>query len=200
MNNTATRAGGSHWARYRALYLLVGVCIAPVIASYIAYYVLPPEGRTNYGELITPQRPVPSLRLTKLDGTSFDLQSLRGRWVLLTVDSADCADACQRKLWKLRQVRLTTGKERDRIERVFLITDQAPLETMLLREYDGTLFLRADTGGVRSLLQPATPADLSTGLWVIDPLGNLMLRWPPDADPNRMKRDLNRLLRASRVG
>lgn len=200
MSDGATPAGGSHWRRYRALYLLLAVCIAPVIASYTAYYFLPPEGRTNYGELISPQRPVPALRLTRLDGTAFDLRSLRGRWVLMTVDSADCADACQRKLWKLRQVRLTTGKERDRVERVFLVTDPAPLETMLLREYDGTLFLRADPGEVRSLLQPTTPADLTTGLWVIDPLGNLMLRWPPDADPNRMKRDLGRLLRASRVG
>ena len=200
MNGTATRADGSHWRRYRALYLLLAVCLAPVIASYTAYYVLPPEGRTNYGELIVPQRPVPALRLTRLDGTAFDLQSLRGRWVLMTVDSADCAAECQRKLWKLRQVRLTSGKERDRVERVFLITDPGPLETMLLREYDGTLFLRADPGEVSSLLQPSTPADLATGLWVVDPLGNLMLRWPPDADPNRMKRDLGRLLRASRVG
>jgi hypothetical protein len=190
----------SHWRRYRALYLLLAVCIAPVLASYLAYYVLPPEGRTNYGELISPQRPVPALRLTRLDGTPFEIQSLRGRWVLLTVDSAECAAPCQQKLWKLRQVRLTTGKERDRVERVFLITDPGPLETMLLREYDGTVFLRADASELRTLLQTPAAADLSGGIWIIDPLGNLMLRWPPDADPNRMKRDLGKLLRASRVG
>ena len=195
-----TRADSSHWRRYRALYLLLAVCIAPVIASYLAYYVLPPEGRTNYGELVSPQRPFPPMRLTRLDGTPFELQSLKGRWLLVTVDASECADACQRKLWKLRQVRLTTGKDRDRVERVFLITDTAPLQTMLLREYDGTLFLRADAGELRSLFDPTTPADLAAGLWIIDPLGNLMLRWPPEADPNRMKRDLGKLLRASRVG
>lgn len=200
MSELTPPAGASHWRRYRALYLLLAVCIAPVVASYTAYYASPPGGRTNYGELINPQRPVPAMRLTRLDGTAFDLQSLRGHWVLVAVDAADCDDACQRKLWKLRQVRLTTGKERDRVERVFLVTDTAPLQTMLLREYEGTLFLRADPAEVRTLLQPATPADLAAGLWVIDPLGNLMLRWPPDADPNRMKRDLGRLLRASRVG
>ncbi len=83
--------------------------------------------------------------------------------MLVAVDAAECDDACQRKLWKLRQVRLTTGKERDRVERVFLITDTAPLQTMLLREYEGTLFLRADPAEVRTLLQPATPADLAAG-------------------------------------
>jgi hypothetical protein len=195
-----TRADSSHWRRYRALYLLLAVCIAPVIASYLAYYVLPPEGRTNYGELVSPQRPFPPIRLTRLDGTPFELQSLKGRWLLVTVDASECADTCQRKLWKLRQVRLTTGKDRDRVERVFLITDTAPLQTMLLREYDGTIFLRADAGELRSLFDPTTQADLAAGLWIIDPLGNLMLRWPPDADPNRMKRDLGKLLRASRVG
>jgi hypothetical protein len=200
MSGSASLAQATHWRRYRPLYLLIAVCLAPVIASYLAYYVVPPEGRTNYGDLITPQRPVPAISLTRLDGTPFDLQRLRGRWVLLAVDSADCASACQQKLWKLRQVRLTTGKDRDRVERVLLITDAAPLETMLLREYDGTLFLRAPARDVQSLLQPASSADLAAGLWVIDPLGNLMLRWPPDADPNRMKRDLSRLLRASRVG
>ena len=200
MNGSASPAQATHWRRYRPLYLLIAVCLAPVIASYLAYYVVPPEGRTNYGDLITPQRPVPAISLTRLDGTPFDLQRLRGRWVLLAVDSADCASACQQKLWKLRQVRLTTGKDRDRVERVLLITDAAPLETMLLREYDGTLFLRAPASDVQSLLQPASSDDLAAGLWVIDPLGNLMLRWPPDADPNRMKRDLSRLLRASRVG
>ena len=108
-----TRADSLHWRRYRALYLLLAVCIAPVVASYLAYYVLPPEGRTNYGELVSPQRPLPAIRLARLDGTPFELQSLRGRWLLVTIDASECADACQRKLWKLRQVRLTTGRDRD---------------------------------------------------------------------------------------
>jgi hypothetical protein len=199
MNGNASVAR-SHWQRYRALYLLLLVCTAPVVASYFAYYVIPPEGRTNYGELVQPQRPVPPLKLRQLDGTPFDLASLRGRWLLLHVDAAQCADPCQRKLWKLRQVRLTTGKDRDRVERVYLIVDSAPLETMLLREYEGTLFLRADATEIARLMQGGDAAALTGPIWVVDPLGHLMMRWPPDADPDRMKRDLGKLLRASRIG
>ena len=62
------------------------------------------------------------------------------------------------------------------------------------------LLLRADAAQLQSLMQPAAPAGLDGPIWIVDPLGNLMMRWPADADPNRMKRDLGKLLRASRVG
>lgn len=190
------------WRRNRPLLLLALVCIAPVVASYLAYYAFPPSGRTNYGDLIEPQRPVPPLTLGTLDQTPFDLASLRGTWVMVTVDHAACAASCQAKLWNMRQVRLTTGKERDRIERVFLIVDGAPTATMLLCEFEGTRFLRASLAELdRFLALPqSSNARLEDHVWVIDPQGNLMLRWPRSADPRRMKKDVDRLLRASRIG
>lgn len=203
--NHATRPAdqrAGHWRRYRTLYLLAAVCAAPVVASYFAYYVAPPTGRTNYGALVQPQRPVPELQLRHLDGTAFDLRALRGRWVMVAADQAACGEACQKKLWNMRQVRLTTGKDRDRIERVLFVLDEAPLQTLLLREYDGTLFLRARREDVAPFLAApdATASDLEGPIWLIDPLGNLMLRWPQGADPQRMKKDVGRLLKASQVG
>lgn len=195
-------AAPSHWRRYRVLYLLLAVCAAPVVASYLAYYVLPPAGRTNYGDLIVPQRPLPALDLLHLDGSRFDTAALRGKWVMLQVDGGACGEACKRKLWNMRQVRLTTGKDRDRIERVWLIDDGARLDILLMREYEGTRFLRARRAELEKFLAPTdeTGARLEGHVWMIDPLGNLMLRWPPDADPNQMKKDLARLLKASQVG
>jgi hypothetical protein len=191
----------SHWRRYRSLYLLLAVCAAPVFASYTAYYLSPPAGRTNYGALVEPQRPLPALRLHRLDGTAVAADSLRGSWAMLQVDGGGCDAACEQKLWKMRQVRLTTGRDADRVQRVWLIVDEAPLATALLREFDGTQFLRAGRDEVAAFLPLA---DSTTGLadhiWLIDPLGNLMLRWPKDADPNRMKKDLARLLKASGIG
>lgn len=202
MNATTNPTPASHWRRNRTLYLLLAVCVAPVLASYFAYFVVQPAGRTNYGDLILPQRPVPALGLARLDGTRVEMAALRGRWVMLHVDDAACDAACRRKLWNMRQVRLTQGKDRDRIERVWLITDAAPVETMLLREYDGTLFLRANRAELDAFLAlPADPgARLTDHIWLVDPLGNLMLRWPKNEDPNGMKKDLTKLLRASRIG
>jgi len=192
----------SHWRRFRLLYLVLAVCAAPVLASYVAYYLLPPTGRTNYGELITPQRPLPPLTLRELDGRPVAPASLRGRWLMVQVDGGDCNEVCQRKLWRMRQVRLTSGKDAERVERVWLISDSAPLPTIVMREYEGTRLLRADVTELKAFLLPPADAgsELADHIWMIDPLGNLMLSWPKEADPNRMKRDLAKLLKASRIG
>lgn len=184
------------------LYLVIAICAAPVFASYYAYYFVRPEARSNYGELIDPQRPIPPLNLKTLDGRPFDNASLRGKWVMLMVAGGDCAASCVDRLYHLRQVRLTTGKDRDRVQRVWLIPDQAPLSTMLMREYDGTEMLRADPRELAAWL--ATDAAAGTTyadrIYIVDPLGNLMMQFPLDADPNKSKRDLAKLLRASRIG
>jgi len=192
----------SHWRRFRALYLLLAVCVAPVIASYTAYYLMPPSGRTNYGALIEPQRPLPELTLRRLDGTAVPATSLRGSWLMVQVDAGACDAACEKKLWQMRQVRLTAGKDADRVQRVWLIVDDAPLATSVIREFDGTLFVRARSDEAAAFLPlPAEPAaKLADHIWLVDPLGNLMLRWPRDADPNRMKKDLIKLLKASGIG
>jgi len=186
----------------RALWLVLAVCIAPVLASYYFYFVAPPKGRTNYGELIEPQRPLPELKLVHLDGRAFDASRWRGKWVMVQVDSGDCDAECVAKLYAMRQVRSTTGKDRERVERVWLVSDRAPLSTVLMREYDGTDLVRADAAELEKFLAlpTGTQSRLADHIWLIDPLGHLMLRWPKDADPNRMKHDVTRLLKASRVG
>lgn len=214
--------------QWRMVALIGAVCAAPVLASYLAYYILQPAGRTNYGALVEPQRPTPPLALHALDGTSYQAAALRGHWVMLQVAGGACGGDCRHQLWIQRQVRLTTGRERERIQRVWLVTDAAPVDAQLLREHAGLLVLRADPAELAAFLplplpvssatagaaHPANDVDdgarapgsqppgaqLSDHIWLVDPLGNLMLRWPAAADPQRMKRDLTRLLAASTVG
>jgi hypothetical protein len=192
-------APASHWRRNRALYLLIAVSLAPILASYFAYYVMPPSGRTNYGTLVEPQRPLPAIRATALDGRAVDLRSLRDKWVLVMADGGSCDEYCRSKLFHMRQQRTMAGKDSDAIERVWLITDEAPVDDALVRDYAGTSMLRVDVRDVRGLLAlPDSPeASLRDHIWVIDPLGNLMLRWPRDPDPKGTKADIARLLRAS---
>jgi hypothetical protein len=196
---SSSPAERSHWSRYRTLYIVMALCAAPVVASYFAYYVVPPSGRTNYGTLIEPQRPLPELRVETLDGRPFDLKSLAGRWILLMVDRGDCDAACSEKLLSMRQQRLMTGKDRDRVERVWLIPDTEPLSTMVMREYEGTLFLRAPAAALAAWLpvDAAANTKIEDHVFVIDPFGNLMMRWPRAADQSAVKRDLAKLLRAS---
>ena len=170
---------------------IAALCAAPVIASYLAFYVWQPTGRTNYGELLEP-RPLPAAAFSHLDGRPFRFAELRGKWVMLTLDSGACPQACEERLFMMRQTRLMQGKDAERIERVFLATDDAPLSTMLLREFDGTRMIRAPGAGA---MFPA-PDGSSAHIFLADPRGNLMLRFPRDPDPKGIRKDLERLLRA----
>jgi cytochrome oxidase Cu insertion factor (SCO1/SenC/PrrC family) len=197
MTGPGTVAGGQpgHWQRYRVLYAIIALCSAPVLASYLAYYVFPPSGRTNYGTLITP-RPIPAAPFAALDGRPFSFKELAGQWVMVAAAPAACDAACASALLQMRQQRLMTGKERDRVERVWLITDDAPVAPELLRDHEGTFFVRASAATVREFLA-ADAGALAGHVWLVDPMGNLMLRWPQDPEPQRVKKDLSRLLSAS---
>ncbi|RZI43497.1 cytochrome C oxidase subunit I [Herbaspirillum sp. HC18] len=184
------------------LFAVLAVCAAPVIASYLTYYVIKPESRTNYGALIDPRAyPLPAtLKLSSLDGKPAVFDTFKGKWVMLQLGDADCDDACRRRLHDMRQLRLAQGKDMDRIERVWLVTDDKPLETLLMREYDGTHILRANRDALRIWLPAESGTSAADHIYMIDPLGNLMMRFPKEADPNKIKKDIAKLLKASRIG
>jgi cytochrome oxidase Cu insertion factor (SCO1/SenC/PrrC family) len=184
------------------LFLIIAICAAPMIASYFTYYVIKPESRTNYGTLLDPRKyPIPtSLATATLAGQQTSLEAFKGKWIMLLVNGGNCDEACRTKLYDIRQLRLTQGKDMDRIERVWLITDKEPLDTTLMREYDGTHMLRTNPEAVKAWLPVDENTAPSDHIYLIDPLGNLMMRYPKDADPNKIKRDLVKLLKASRIG
>jgi glutathione peroxidase-family protein len=182
------------------LFAVILVCAAPMIASYLAYYVIKPQGRNNYGELIDPRaHPIPALASTTLDGKPARLEDFKGKWVMLKVGAGDCADACQKQLFAMRQLRLMQGKEQDRVERVWLVTDSSPLDTMLIRQYDGMHMLRARADAVAKWL-PADAGSVADHIWLIDPQGHLMMRFPKDPEPRKVHKDIAKLLKASAVG
>ncbi len=186
--------------RWKLLAILL-VCASPLIASYFVYYVVKPDGRTNYGEILDPRKhPMPKLASTALDGAPNGLDAYKGKWIMLQADVAACDTVCKKKLFEMRQLRLTQGKAMTRIERVWLITDAAPLDTMLMREYDGTRMLRVPKAELEKWLPVEAGTKVTDHLYMIDPLGNLMMRFPKDADPNKVKKDLGKLMRASSIG
>lgn len=189
------------------LLAVLAVCAMPLIGSYFAYYVIKPSGRTNYGSLIDPRDfPIPALASTNLEGKPASLDDYKGKWIMLKVGPSDCQQACQDQLFAMRQLRTMQGKEMERIERVWLITDKEPLETVLLRVNDGTRMLRADGAAVAKWLpleqgEGAQAGDKAADhIYLIDPLGHLMMRFPKDPDPAKVKKDLGKLLKASAIG
>ncbi len=196
-----TADAGRRTARGRLKMLLVLlVCAAPVVASYFTYFVIRPEARTNYGELILPTRPLPALALQALDGTALDAATLKGQWLLVAVGPSACADACQRQLFMQRQLREMLGRERDRLDKIWLVTDGAPLSAELQAAVSVGVpvrALRVDRHALATWLVPAPGQALEDHLYVVDPMGEWMMRMPARPEPARVKRDLERLLRAS---
>lgn len=175
-----------------ALIFLIGAL--PLLGSYALYLFWRPEKFVNYGELIKPV-PVAEVVLPERGGREFRFVDLRGTWVLLMVDAGACDAHCRQKLLYMRQVRLTQGKDQDRIERLWLISDGLRPPTELDREFHGTRMVLLEQSAFLARLPAAqSPTE---HIYIVDPMGNLMMRFPRFADPNRMKKDVSRLLRLS---
>lgn len=192
-------AQGSRFARWKMLSVLL-VCAAPVIASYLTYYVIRPEGHRNFGELIQPQRPMPALATVALDGQQGVLTALKKQWLLVSVAPGDCDSACQNHLYLQRQMRESLGKEKERLDWVWLIPDGAAPPAALLPGLKQATVLHVDGAALAEWLQPTAGHTLAEHLYVIDPMGNWMMRFAPGMDASaaaKAKKDLDRLLRAS---
>lgn len=189
----------SRYGRWKMLGVLA-ICAAPVIASYFTYYVIRPEGRRNYGELINPQRTFPDATVHDLSGSAVPLSSLKGQWLLVSVAGGDCDAVCQKHLYLQRQLRESLGKEKDRLDWVWLINDAATPPPALGTALQKATVLRMDSAALGAWLAPSEGHHLAEHLYVVDPMGNWMMRFPAAMDSSgaaKAKRDLERLLRAS---
>lgn len=194
------------------LFLILAICLAPVILALLAYYVpelgLRPSGSTNNGDLVNPQRSLPAasaLDLKTRDGQPFDLRSLAGKWILVSAGPGACPETCVTKLFILRNSQASQGKDVNRMKRVWLVTDDAPVPDQIEKAYGDTIILRADPARLAAYLTPNTPIQdasntLAQFMWIIDPLGNLMMQYPRNIDPISVRSDLQKLLRNSHIG
>jgi hypothetical protein len=187
--------------RFKML-LIMAACAAPMIASYALYYgVRPTGGATAYSDLIQPTVAMPAVPALPLDGGAPQvLRGLAGQWLLVVVDSGACADACEQRLYMQRQLREMNGRDRDRIDKLWLVIDDAPVKPALqqaLAATPGMHILRVPRATVAAWLKPAPGQALEDHLYIVDPLGEWMMRAPAQADPSKLKRDIGRLLRAS---
>ena len=164
------------------LVLVAAVCAAPVVLGTLVYLSGWSVGNPgNYGELLPPRVVVGA-----------PLETLRGKWVLMTFDAAACDAYCEKKLYFMRQARRAQGKDMERIERLWIVTDGGTPRADVLAAMEGTRIGR--------LPQESFPGKPSDHIYVVDPLGNLMMRFPRDPDPSRIIKDLQRLLKLSRFG
>jgi hypothetical protein len=192
-------ASRTNAGRIRMIFVML-VCAAPVIASYLTYYVIRPQTLRNFGTLIQPVKPLPGINAQALDGKEVSLSSLKGQWLLVSVASAACDSACQSNLLLQRQIRASLGREKERTDWVWLVTDNEPVSKELLAGTSDAVVLRVTPENLSPWLSAEPGHDLAEHLYLIDPHGNWMMRFPPGLNIEQaasLKRDWERLLRAS---
>ncbi len=191
------RTGRGRWG----LLVILLACAAPVIASYFTYYVIRPEGRSNYATLIEPAREMPAaLNLQDVHGRTVSPAMLRGQWLIVVAAPAACDTECEKRLFAQRQLREMTGRERERIDKLWLVTDSAPIKPELLTALaatPATQVLRVPAAELGAWLAAAPGESLDSHLYLIDPMGRWMMRAPVTLEPSKFKRDIDRVLRAS---
>jgi hypothetical protein len=177
-------------------------CSLPIVVAYFVFYVVRPHGEASFGELILPVRPMSEAAATTLDGTPVPLPSLKAQWLLVKVDGGACVQDCQKQLTVLRQFRLMLGKDMDRVDWLWLVNDQAPVDAQLttLLQHDNATVLRVDAQVLYTWLPAPEGQRQQDFIYVVDPMGNAMMRFSSRLDSAaaaKAKRDMEHLLRAS---
>lgn len=184
----------------RVMLLILLACSAPVVAAYLAFFVVRWEGKPQHGTLIQPTRALPTRTLTTLDGQPVPALSLKGQWLLVVAAPSTCDETCERLLYTQRQLRQMVGRERDRIDKVWFVTDDGQPRPALLaavRAEPEVTVLRFPQSDIAAWLAPEAGQPLQAHLYLVDPMGELMLRFPVALNPQKAKGELDRLLRAS---
>ncbi len=177
-------------------------CSLPVLLAMFVFFVVKPTGQANFGELIHPARPMPPVSLITAKGGSVALADLKGQWLLVSVGSAACATDCAQHLFIQRQLREMLNKDKDRVDRVWLVTDDAPINEQVQALLADTKVLRVSTPVLHAWLGDMSESEITQQLFVVDPQGHAMLRMPADMtgkQASAAKSLLQKLLMASVV-
>ena len=198
MNTTpehaAPRSRGQIW-------LLIGVFFAPLLVAFLLYYGVEgwrPTGRTNHGELIQPPRAVPRVAMQSASGEALADDFMLRKWSLVFIGAGDCSMRCREALAHMRQVRLALNDDMPRVQRVFLVTDQCCDLDFLQREHPGLITAKAEGAAVEML--QAFPQPQAGDIYIVDPLGNAMMRYTADAPAKGLLEDMKKLLKLSHIG
>lgn len=200
----------SRQRRGRLVMLVLAGCFLLGVAIAYSLYVFGwrPAHTGNYGELVEPPRPIArGAAFTTLEGGTLGADALQGKWTYVTFAAADCLKPCMQNLYKMRQVVAAQGKDATRVQRWLVISEPRDLDRLrhTLEEYPGMQVISGPRAVVQAFarqfaLPSGTPVEDPDRIYLVDPLGNLMMSYPSGSDPSGMRKDLARLLRVSRIG
>ena len=192
----------------RQLVALAALFFVPLAVAFWLYYGPTdwrPAGGSNKGELIDPARPMPAVSLPMADGSQSGTGFLRGKWTMFYVGDGACDERCRKALYLTRQSRTALNKDMDRIQRVFLATGTRLDSEFFAQEHPDLLVLKLQGPDAARLVEPIPayvdgPVGSAGRIYLVDPLGNLLMSYPASAPDKALLTDLKKLLRLSHIG
>jgi cytochrome oxidase Cu insertion factor (SCO1/SenC/PrrC family) len=192
----------------RQLLALAALFFVPLAIAFWMYYGPTgwrPAGDASKGDLIDPARPLPEIALPTMDGGTTTPAFLRGKWTMLYVGDGLCDDRCRKALYLTRQSRIALNKDMDRVQRVLLVTDRCCDRAFLAAEHPDLVVARVEDAASAALLGPfpvygGVPLAAAGRIYLVDPLGNLLMSYAPDAPDKALLTDVKKLLRLSHIG
>ena len=197
MTGNATAAGPGRLK----LILIAIIFLGPLAVAGWLYFgdaSWRPTGRTNHGQLI---QPIVNLgeRPGEQSLSELPAGAAEGQWLLIYADQAECLERCREALYRMRQSRLMLGNDMTRLTRLFLHGEWAPDTVWLRDEHAGLITIKND--GLFTVLDAIRPdGSAPGGLFLVDPLGNLVMYFAADLAPDEMVSDIEHLLELSRIG
>jgi hypothetical protein len=193
--------------RRRVLGVLAMLFFAPLAISFYLYYGANgwrPSGSASHGVLISPARPLPEVSLRTPEGAATDARFLKGKWSLIYIGDGRCNSGCRQTLYQIRQLRLSLNQDMERVQRVFLYSGPCCEQPFFGTEHVGLIAVDVDAENGRKLLEVFPGGDaavLQAGrIYLSDPLGNLLMSYPPGSELKGIRADLQRLLTLSHIG
>jgi cytochrome oxidase Cu insertion factor (SCO1/SenC/PrrC family) len=192
----------------RQLLALAALFFVPLAVAFWMYYGPTgwrPAGDASKGDLIDPARPLPEIALPTMDGGTTAPAFLRGKWTMLYVGDGLCDERCRKALYLTRQSRIALNKDMDRVQRVFLVTDRCCDRAFLAAEHPDLVVARVEDAASAALLGPfpvygGVPLAAAGRIYLVDPLGNLLMSYAATAPDKALLTDLKKLLRLSHIG
>ena len=161
------------------------------------------EGRNtkNYGELFKPAVPL-KLEEYVLTAHSPEVKSLQGRWALIHFDTDGvCEQKCQKSVFNMHQLNVLLNKDSERLKRVMLynVNLKQVANKAWRTEDKGLMVFQWQTNAIEKFNQKVD--GLKDGdMLLMDPLGNILMKYPENADPYGVQRDIKLLFKASQIG
>ena len=199
MNDSTTQPNKRSTA---TLWILIALSVLPFIAAYAYYNLGDFKTFTNNGDLINPVVDIQSLKLMDDAGNKIEREIFTKKWRMMLIVSNRCNEECKSSLYNMRQLNIALGKNYDRFRHMLIHTEKMNIELaeLIHTEYKDALHAYSSEDILTNALKESNTNIFSNSIYIMDPIGNIMMLFKPGMDPKVILRDLNRLLKISQIG